>query len=273
MKPFLIDYFIDRESFIDLQIDFLKQDFFYSMNQDDLPPFKRILLTEDFSISEQIPLPYSEDPNGISYDFEKVFFYRDYLSKRLKYLAQDYIHTFHNYIRRELEEIEFAVLGVKSESKEEKRNLTLLQQRLNKTIDSKIIEIKSIINTIENFKFLPADMYNCLNIQLNDILKALTDPSLKSEKYFHIGKLCFNDFTSFEVAVFFYHLRDVGLFKYVSHAEFARFVESNFCTRNGDEFKSLTKIEDYFSELAKIRTDENALKKIKKYFNEIPSKH
>src|SRR5690606_19239887 len=213
-----IDYFIDIESFIDLQIDFLKEDFFYSMNQDDLPPFKRFLLTEDFSISEQIPLPYLEDPNGISYDFEKVFFYKDYLPKRLKYLAQDYIHDFHNYIRRELEDIEFAVLGVKSESKEEKRKLTLLQQRLNKTIDAKILEVKRVINTVEKFKFLPADIYNYLNIQLNDILKAVSDPSLKSEKSFHIGKLSFNDFTSFEVAVFFYHLRSIGLFKFVNHA-------------------------------------------------------
>lgn len=270
MKHFLIDHFVDTESFIDLQIDFLKQDFLYVMNQDDFPPFKRILLTEDFSILEQMPLSYSDDPNGISYELEKVFFYRDYLSKRLKYLAQDYIHDFHKYIRRELEEIEFAVLGKRSESKEEKRKIILIQQRINKTIDAKISEVKNIVNSVGNFKFLPADIYNCLNIQLNDILKAVSDPSLKSEKSFHIGKLCFNDFTSFDVAVFFYHLRDVGLFKYVGHAEYSRFIESNFCTRQNDAFIELVKIEEYLSELSKLRTDKNALKKIKKYFDEIP---
>src|SRR5690606_28254059 len=102
MKNFLIDYFVDKESFIDLQIDFLKQDFFYSMNQDDLPPYKRILLTEDFSISEQIPLPYSEDPNGISYDIHNIFFYKTFLPAKIKRLSDDFLYDFYNYIREEL---------------------------------------------------------------------------------------------------------------------------------------------------------------------------
>ena len=74
MKTFYIDYFVNEQSFIDLQINFLKQDFFYQMDPEPIP-FERSLRKEDFYINEQKPLPHSQDPNGTSYTTKKKYFF------------------------------------------------------------------------------------------------------------------------------------------------------------------------------------------------------
>lgn len=267
-----INDFKSLEDFANLQQKFSCEDYHYKMYSEVFSKPKVELLKEDFSISCQVADEISEDGMLISTKMEHLYFFKDFLNKRLQYLAEDYIHDFHTQLRRELEEIEFTILGEKSESKDEKRKLTLLQQKVNKSIDTIIFEIKNVIQNIESFKFLPHNSYNMLNIQFNDILKAVSDPLLKSGKAFHIGKLCFNDFTSFDVAVLFYHLRDQGIFKFVNHADLARFIENNFCIRKKGEYHMISKTEDYLSELTKIRTDETSLQKLKKIFESIPSK-
>lgn len=269
MIKLTINEFKNLDNFIKLQQKFNCEHFLYKEHEEFIPYPKAELIEEEFYIEIQIPEEFSEDGYLISTTREKLYFYRDFLTNQIKYLAEDYIHDFHNKIRRELEEIEFSILGERAESKEEKRKLTLLQQKVNKSIDNTIFEIKAIIQNIGDFKFLPTDLFNLLNIQFTDILKAISDPQLKSNKAFHIGKLCFDNFTSFDVAVLFYYLREQGVFKYENQANLARFIENNFCLRNNDEYSMIVKAEDYLSELANIRiTRNNSLTKIKKIFED-----
>ena len=229
MKNFLIDYFVDKESFIDLQIDFLKQDFFYSMNQDDLPPYKRILLTEDFSISEQIPLPYSEDPNGISYDTHNIFFYKTFLPAKIKRISYNFLEHFYDYIREEL-----------LESQKDRRKFLNEQKK----------RVASVIDNIDQFNFIDFRLFTELKSQLCQIEFAVNSPTLFNDKYLKVDKLALHNWNETDLVTFFHFLRTQKVIDFVSDAELGRFLERNFCVENDDvEVSSLDSLNKRLNDL------------------------
>lgn len=230
MKNFLIDYFVDKESFIDLQIDFLKQDFFYSMNQDDLPPYKRILLTEDFSISEQIPLPYSEDPNGISYDTHNIFFYKTFLPAKIKRLSDDFLYDFYNYIREEL-----------LENQKERRKFLNEQKK----------RVASVIDNIGQFNFIDFRLFTELKSQLCQIEFAVNSPTLFNDKFLKVDKLAFKGWKEQDLLLFFTFLKEQKVISpSVTDADLGLFLERNFCVEKDDEVTELDNLNKNLSYFA-----------------------
>src|SRR5690606_34477085 len=183
------------------------------MNQDDLPPYKRILLTEDFSISEQIPLPYSEDPNGISYDIHNIFFYKTFLPAKIKRLSDDFLYDFYNYIREEL-----------LENQKERR----------KFLNEQKIRVASVIDNIDQFNFIDFRLFTELKSQLCQIEFAVNSPTLFNDKYLKVDKLALHNWNETDLVTFFHFLRTQKVIDFVSDAELGRFLERNFCVENDD---------------------------------------
>ncbi|MEG0984219.1 hypothetical protein [Algoriella sp.] len=252
MKPFLIDYFIDRESFIDLQIDFLKQDFFYSMNQDDLPPFKRILLTDDFSISEQIPLPYSEDPNGISYDTHNIFFYKTFLPAKIERISHNFLEDFYNYIREEL-----------LEDQKERR----------KFLDKQKKRVASVIDNIDEFNFIDFRLFTELKSQLCQIEIAINSPTLYNDKYIGADRIKLEGWNKIDMIALFYFLRQERAIENVSDIKLGHFIERFFCIEENDKFQELAEINKKISGIKKQDvTISKSTERIRKFFKNIDLK-
>lgn len=233
MKNFLIDYFVDKESFIDLQIDFLKQDFLY--DEDCFPPFKRILLTEDFCISEQIPLPYSEDPNGISYDTHNIFFYKTFLPAKIKRISYDFLEYFYDYIREEL-----------LESQKDRRKFLNEQKK----------RVASVIDNIDQFNFIDFRLFTELKSQLCQIEFAVNSPTLYNDKYLKVDKLAFKGWKEQDLLLFFTFLKEQKVISpSVTDADLGLFLERNFCVEKDDEVTELDNLNKSLSYFASGKKD------------------
>lgn len=244
MKNFLIDYFVDKESFIDLQIDFLKQDFLY--DEDCFPPFKRILLTEDFCISEQIPLPYSEDPNGISYDTHNIFFYKTFLPAKIKRISYDFLEHFYDYIREEL-----------LESQKDRRKFLNEQKK----------RIGSVIDNIDQFNFIDFRLFTELKSQLLQIEIAINSPTLYNDKYLKVDKLSFKGWKEQDLLMFFTFLRKENVISpSVTDVDLGLFLERNFCVEKDDVVTTLDdlnrSLHDFKSGIKKTHKTEVRLKRL-----------
>lgn len=250
MKNFLIDYFVDKESFIDLQIDFLKQDFVYSMNSELFPGFERILRKEDFYIEEQIPLPQSEDPNGISFSMQKLYFYETYLATVISKLSSNYLNDFYNYIREDLLED---------------------QRKRRKFLNDEKKRISLIYDNIEQFNFINIRLFTEIKAQLIEIEKALHSPTLYNDKYLKADKLTLHNWNETDLVTFFHFLRSQKVIDFISDAELGRFLERSFCVENNDgEVSSLDSLNKKLNDLKNVnRLSDKSTKRLRAIFEKI----
>lgn len=232
MKNFLIDYFVDKDSFIDLQIDFLKQDFVYSMNSELFTGFERVLRKEDFYIEEQIPLPQSEDPNGISFSMQKLYFYETYLATVISKLSSNYLNDFYNYIREDL-----------LESQKDRR----------KFLNEEKKRVASIIDNINQFNFIDFRLFTELKSQLCQIEFAINSPTLYNDKYLKVDKLALHKWNETDLVTFFHFLRTQKVIDFISDAELGRFLERSFCVENDEgEVSSLDSLNKRLNDLKNV---------------------
>jgi len=246
MKNFLIDYFVDKESFIDLQIDFLKQDFVYNMNSELFTGFERVLRKEDFYIEEQIPLPQSEDPNGISFLMQKLYFYETYLTTVISKLSSNYLNDFYNYIREDLLED---------------------QRKRRKFLNDEKKRISLIYDNIEQFNFINIRLFTEIKAQLIEIEKALHSPTLYNDKYLKFEKLALTGWKEQDLLMFFNFLRTEKVIdKNVTDADLGLFLERNFCVEKDDVATSLDninkKLHDFNTGIKKTHKTEVRLKRL-----------
>ncbi|MBA5791533.1 hypothetical protein H1R17_12785 [Flavobacterium sp. xlx-214] len=213
MKPFFIDYFTNEQSFIELQIDFLKEDFRYQMNPEYFPKFEKILIKEEFSIEDQVPLPHKEDPNGFSYDLQKRFFYKDFLPSIIKKLSSNFLEDFYNYIREDL-----------LESQKERHKFLNEQKKF----------IANIFDNINQFDFIEFSLFTELKSQLLQIEIAVSSPTLYNDKYLKNDKLALHSWNETDLVTFFHFLRTHKVIDFISDGELGRFLERNFCVENDD---------------------------------------
>lgn len=250
MKNFLIDYFVDKESFIDLQIDFLKQDFVYSMNSELFPGFERVLRKDDFYIEEQIALPQSEDPNGISFIMQNVYFYETYLGTLISKLSSNYLNDFYNYIREDLLED---------------------QRKRRKFLNDEKKRISLIYDNIEQFNFINIRLFTEIKAQLIEIEKALHSPTLYNDKYLKADKLTLHNWNETDLVTFFHFLRSQKVIDFISDAELGRFLERSFCVENNDgEVSSLDSLNKKLNDLKNVnRLSDKSTKRLRAIFEKI----
>lgn len=224
MKTFYIDYFINQESFIDLQIDFLKQDHYYKMDSEVFGNLQREFRKEDFYIQEQVPSSSGKEPHGYSYEFNKVYFYKNYLGNIINQLTQNYLNDFYDYIREDL-----------LESQRDRR----------KFLNEEKKRIATIIDNLDQFNFIDFRLFTELKGQLLQIEIAVNSPTLYNDKYIKLEKLALHNWNETDLVTFFNFLRTQKVIDFISDAELGRFLERNFSVENDNgevtSFESLNK--------------------------------
>ena len=213
MQQFFIEYFRDIESFIDLQVEFTKEDFIYLNNPEISHLVKRKFISEDFYIQDQVPLSHKEDPTGLSYGFEKRYFYKDHLPYVIKRISFDYLEGFYDHIREELLED---------------------QKKRRKFLDEEKKHIASIFENINQFNFLESSVFNELKAQIIEIEKAIHSPTLYNDKFLKADKLTLKGWNETDLVTFFNFLRNQNVIDFISDAELGRFLERNFCVERED---------------------------------------
>ena len=229
MKTFYIDHFVNEQSFIDLQINFLKQDFFYQMDPEPIP-FERSLRKEDFYINEQKPLPHSQDPNGTSYTTKKKYFFEEHLIDVISNLSTNYLEDFYDYIREDL-----------LESQKERR----------KFLNDEKKRVASIIDNIDQFNFIDFRLFTELKGQLLQLEIAVNSPTLYNDKYLKVDKLTFKGWKEQDLLLFFTFLKEQKVISpSVTDGDLGLFLERNFCVEKNDEVTELDNLNKSLSYFA-----------------------
>lgn len=230
MKSLYIDYFINEQSFIDLQIDFLKKDHYYKMDPEVLGNFQREFRKEDFYIQEQVPSSNGKEPHGYSYEFNKVYFYKNYLGYIINQLTQNYLNYFYDYIREDL-----------LENQKDRR----------KFLNEEKKRIASILDNINQFDFIDFRLFTELKGQLLQIEIAVNSPTLYNDKYLKETKLELVGWKEQDLLLFFTFLKEQNIIKpKITDADLGLFLERNFCVEKDDvvtELDNLNKNLSYFA--------------------------
>src|SRR5690554_3094302 len=229
MQQFFIEYFRDIESFIDLQVEFTKEDFIYLNNPEISHLVKRKFISEDFYIQDQVPLSHKEDPTGLSYGFEKRYFYKDHLPYVIKRISFDYLEGFYDHIREELLED---------------------QKKRRKFLDEEKKHIASIFENINQFNFLESSVFNELKAQIIEIEKAIHSPTLYNDKFLKADKLTLKGWKEQDLLIFFNFLREQKVIDFkVSDVDLGRFLERNFCVEKDEEISILESLNKKLNEI------------------------
>jgi len=229
MQQFFIEYFRDIESFIDLQVEFTKEDFIYLNNPEISHLVKREFISEDFYIQDQVPLSHKEDPTGLSYGFEKRYFYKNHLPYVIKRISFDYLEGFYDHIREELLED---------------------QKKRRKFLDEEKKHIASIFENINQFNFLESSVFNELKAQIIEIEKAIHSPTLYNDKFLKADKLTLKGWKEQDLLIFFNFLREQKVIDFkVSDVDLGRFLERNFCVEKDEEISILESLNKKLNEI------------------------
>lgn len=249
MKTFYIDHFVNEQSFIDLQINFLKQDFFYQMDPEPIP-FERSLRKEDFYINEQKPLPHSQDPNGTSYTTKKKYFFEEHLIDVISNLSTNYLEDFYDYIREDLLDD---------------------QKQRRKFLNDEKKRIDFIFQNINQFEFIGLRKLNELKAQLIEIEKAVHSPTLYNDKHLKLDRLTLNGWNETDLVTFFHFLRKEKVIDFISDGELGKFLERNFCVVNdNDEISSLERLNKKLNDFKNVnRMNDKSLKRLRNLFEKI----
>ncbi len=229
MSKFLIDYFISIDTFIDLQINFLKQDYLYQLTPESFS-IERELLKEDFYIRDEHILPVDNDPYSCTAEYTKRYFYKNYLPRIISSISADYLDVFYDDIREEFLEN---------------------QKARRKFIKEKRKYISSIYESINQFSFLDSLLLNSLKSQIIEIEKVVYSPELYSDKYLKAGKLSLIGWKEQDLLLFFTFLREQKVISpSVTDADLGLFLERNFCVEKDDEVFELDNLNKNLSDFA-----------------------
>lgn len=230
MKTFYIDYFIDTESFIDLQIDFLKQDFIYLMDSEAHGGFDRVFRKDDFFITQQVPLLHEQDPNGYSFGTERLYFYANYLDYIINQLSINYLNDLYDYIREDLLED---------------------QKKRRKFLNEEKKRIASLIDNINQFNFIDFRLFTELKSQLCQIEIAVNSPTLYNDKYLKVDRLAFKGWKEQDLLLFFTFLKEQKVISpSITDADLGLFLERNFCVEKDDVVSELDNLNKNLSDFA-----------------------
>lgn len=246
MKDFLLDYFKDIDSFIDLQHDFQKQDYHYDMNPEFNPGFEKGLIKEEFSINNRVYAPYEEDPYNTSFTIEKFYFYKDFLPRTISQISSNFLQDFYSYIREDL-----------LEDQKERRKFLNEQKK----------SVSKIFENINQFDFIGFSLFNELQAQIIEIEKAVHSPTLYNDKYLKADKLSLIGWKEQDLLMFFNFLRKEKVISpSVTDVDLGLFLERNFCVEKDDEVTSLEnlnkKLHDFTSGIKKTYKTEVRLKRL-----------
>ena len=213
-----INNFKSLEDFAKLQQNFSCEDYNYKMYSEVFSKPKLELIKEDFYISCQVADEFSDDGKLISTKIEHLYFFKDFLNKRLQYLSEDFIWEFHNEIRKQL------------------IDNPQIRKRI---VYGKRIEFDAIYKNIKQFSFLPLNLYNTLLNQIELIRGAINSDELENDKTYAIGKIKLKDYNVTDLAVLFNHLRAEKFIHHHSDVDLGRLLENFFCSEKEGELVGL----------------------------------
>lgn len=221
MKSLLIDYFKDKDSFIDLQLDFLRKDCHDAYKVTG--QLTRVLSKEDFFRHEHSFVPSKTFKEGDYADdyvsIIKVYFYRDYLPQLIKDISSNYLEDFYLYIR------DYLIDDAKA-----RRKFLYEQKKF----------LSNIYDDIEQFNFIEPSVFNELKAQIIEIEKAVNLPTLNNDKYLKSERLALIGWKEQDLLVFFNFLREQNVISpKVTDMDLGIFLERCFCVEKDDEVSSL----------------------------------
>ena len=252
MKDFLLDYFKDIDSFIELQHDFQKQDYHHDLDPKFDPGFVNVVIKEEFSINSKVYTRYEEDPHNTSFTIEKYYFYKDFLPRTISKISSNFLKDFYNYIREEL-----------LESQKERRKFLNEQKK----------RVASIIDNIEQFNFIDFRLFTELKSQLCQIEIAINSPTLYNDKYIGADRIKLEGWNKIDMIALFYFLRQEGAIENVSDIKLGHFIERFFCVEQNDKFEELAEINKKISGIKKQDvTISKSTERIREFFKNIDLK-
>lgn len=224
MLQVTVSDFKSLENFALLQHRFRCETFLYKEYSDIIPKPEIELFKDDFFIEIQVPDEFTPEGILVSTMMKKVYFYQDFLAKRVGFLAQDYLNNLYKDIRSGIVDIPRV------------RKQFLYNSR---------VEINSILESSSCFDFLPLNLYNQILEQLELLRGALESTELENDKTFAIGKIKIKHLKPSDLALLFHVLRTENAIEYYSDTELGSLLAMFFCSvedENPIELRNLGKV-------------------------------